>query len=351
MRHALASLPLLTALASLALIGCSTGADIGNSKNTANNGLTAGLDVFLSTTNGSNVVAALQELNISVYGVAAHAAGGGWQIVSEEAVVVDLLRLQDSAEALGFSNLPEGKITQIRLYVADDDVSHAVDPDGALIPVTVPSGFQSGVKLKGPFDLGECEYGSAVAILDLEKSIHIHGRGNHDDLVLRPTIHKTDYTAVDAEFCDPGEDGGDGPGGPGGGDDGDGGDGDDGDDGNDNNDADCPPNTEGCGGSGITEDGGDGDGTGVGEGDGVGEGGSTGGDGGFTGDDTGDADDTGDGTGDGTGGSVGDGTPSGDGTGGSGDGTGGSVGDGTAGSGEDACAPVLTEVGLVLPCE
>jgi hypothetical protein len=334
----------LSALASLGLVaGCN--ADVGTGDNTVNNGLTAGLDVFLSTTNGSNVVSALQELNISVRGVAAHAAGGGWQIVSEDAVVVDLLRLEDSAEALGFANLPEGKITQIRLYVANDDVSHAVDPDGVLVPVVVPSGFETGVKLKGPFDLGDCEYGSAIAVLDLDKSIHIHGRGNHDDLVLRPTIHKTDYAAVDAEFCEPadGGDGGDGP-------DGDGDGGDDGEDGGD--DLECPPNTEGCGG-GVGDDNDD-DGDGVAGDDGV-----AGGDGDVDGDGDNDGDGTGDGDGDGV---DGDGTLTGDGTGGDiGDGAGGSLDDGSptggddgtgTGSGdEDACAPVLTEAGLVSPCD
>jgi hypothetical protein len=334
----------LASLTSLALVGCA--ADIGTADNTANNGLTAGLDVFLATTNGSNVVNALQELNISVRGVAAHAAGGGWQIVSEEAVVVDLLRLQDSAEALGFANLPEGKITQIRLYVANDDVSHAVDPDGVLVPVVVPSGFETGVKLKGPFDLGECEYGSAIAVLDLDKSIRIHGRGNHDDLVLRPTIHETDYAAVDAEFCEPTGDGGDGPGGD---DDNDGGDGDggDGEDGPGDDDAECPPNTEGCGGgSGITEDGDDGA---TGDNDGANDGDGTG-----TGDADGDDGDDGDGANDG------DGSLTGDGTGGdTGDGAGDGVDDGTPTGGDDgtgtgdadACAPILTEVGLVSPCD
>lgn len=284
--------------------------------------------------NGGNLVSQMDQIVVSVAAVAAHAAGGGWVSVSEAPAIVDLLRLQDHADELGFANLPEGKITQIRLYVADDGLSHTVDKDGVTRLLTIPSGLQTGVKLKGPFDLGACERGTAIAILDLEKSILVHGRGNHEDLILRPTIHRTDYAAVPADVCEPG---GDDPGEiPPGGESGSPGD-------TGTPDGECPPDTEGCtpGVPGDISGGDTGGDTGTGD-TGTGTGGETGTGGGDTGTgDTGTGGDVGTGSGD-TGTGTGD-TTGGDTTGGDGTGTG-------TGDTGDACAPILTEIGLVNPC-
>jgi hypothetical protein len=306
--------------AALVLAACAPGAGVGAGQD---GNVEAGLSVQLQAQagdhgGGGNLVLDMASINVSVAGVAAHAAGGGWVMVSDQPALVDLLRLQDHAEELGFANLPGGKITQIRLYVADDGVSNAVDNQGVTSPLTIPSGLQTGVKLKGPFDLGECERGTAIAILDLEKSILIHGRGNHDDLILRPTIHRTDYAAVPADLCD----GGDGPG-DNGGSGGDGGEvGGGGGDGTTDPGV-CPPNTEGCqpasGGTDTGSGGTTGDGTGTG--DGSTSGGTT--DGGTT-----------DGTGSGT----------------TSGGTSGSTGSGTGTDTGDACAPILTESGFIDPC-
>jgi len=305
--------------------------------------LQAGLAVSLQAEKGGggqggNIVGNQEQINVSVAAVAAHAAGGKWVTVSESPALVDLLRLQDHAKELGFANLPEGRITQIRLYVADDGASNTLDKDGVTYPLTIPSGLQTGVKLKGPFELGACEYGQAVAILDLEKSILVHERGGHEDLILRPTIHKTDYEAVPADICDPvgenpGDEGTPGDDGTPGGDDGTPG-GDDGTPGGDDGgDAGCPEGTELCGGTGSDDPTGTDDPSGDLPGDGTvdpGDGGD------------GVGDDTGTGTGDGTGG---DGT---DGTGGE---TGGEAGGDAGGSDPgDACAPILTEAGLIDPC-
>jgi Domain of unknown function (DUF4382) len=307
MRHAL----VLSSFA-LALAACG---NAGMSGKSAGGNVRAGLSVRLAAdqrTSG-NQVTNMESIFVSVTGVAAHAAGGGWVTVSESPVVVDLLRLQDSAEELGFAHLPEGKITQIRLYVADDGLSHAVTKDGDDRVLRVPSGFQTGVKLKGPFELGECENGTVLAVMDIEKSILIHGRGNHDDWTLRPTVHRTDYEAIPADICEPtgpAEGEGEGAEGEGEGAEGEG------------EDGDCPPGTEGCS---YTDGGEDGDGTGTdGEGDGTG-----------TDDGTGTGGEDG-GTGTGTDGGT-------DGTGGEDTGTGTDPG--------DECAPILVEgVGLMNPC-
>lgn len=321
-------------LAVLFVGGCAPAGGLDSGSGTLRAGLSVGIQAAGGGGNGGgrggNLVSEMDQIVVSVSAVAAHASGGGWVSVSETPALVDLLRLQDHADELGFANLPAGKITQIRLYVADDGLSHTVDKDGVTRLLTIPSGLQTGVKLKGPFDLGECERGSAVALIDLEKSILVHARGDHEDLILRPTIHRTEYTAVPADICEPGPgDEGDIPPGSETGtpDDGT----DDGTPGSE--DGTCPPNTEGCE-AGVPGDSGT-DGTGDGSGDGTVDGGDTG-----TGTGTGDT-----GSGDtGTGGDAGTG----------GDGTGTGVGDGTTGDTGtdpgDECAPVVTEFGLVDPC-
>ncbi len=313
----------------------------------------AGLGVAVSTStaanggaHGGNLVTSMDQIVISVVAVAAHAAGSGWVQVSDQPTLVDLLRLQDSADALGFAHLPAGKITQIRLYITDDGNNRVVTKAGETQALTVPSGLETGVKLKGPFDLGACENGLATAVVDLEKSILVHGHGNHEDLILRPTIHRTDFDTIPADICDP--DGDDGTPVPGG-DDGSVDNGGDvgGDNGGDGGAGACPPGTEGCGGNGGVTGGTDGTG-GTGTGDGSGATGGTDGTGG-----TG----TGDGSGatGGTDGTGGTGTGDGSGATGGTDGTGGTgTGDGTTGgtgsTGGTCDAPVFVEgVGLICP--
>jgi hypothetical protein len=194
---------------------------------------------------GGNAADDMQSIFIHVVAVAAHAAGTGWVQLSSTPTLVDLLKLQDSADALGFAHLPSGTITQIRLYIVDDGTNHVVTKEGASAQLTVPSGIESGVKLQGPFDLGQCENGLATGIVDLDKSILVHGHGNHDDFILRPTIHHTEFDSIPADVCNP-SGGGNGSPIPGGGDTGVGGSGGSSTGGTGSGSVDCPPNTEGC---------------------------------------------------------------------------------------------------------
>ena len=171
---------------------------------------------------------------VRIDGIAFQRPGDGWQGIAFDAVDVDLLRLSESSEALHLDEIGEGRVNQIRLFVTDGDFAHVVLEDGRQESLKVPSGLQSGIKLKGPFDLRGC---NARLTLDVDgrRSIHVHerGRGRDGEWILRPVIRVGGFDG--GEACDdpglPGDDPGqsdqpgtDDPGQPGG-NDGDGSDG------------------------------------------------------------------------------------------------------------------------------
>jgi hypothetical protein len=140
-----------------------------------------------------NNVLDLSELIVEVDRVTAHVAGGGWITLSEAPTTVDILRLQDSAVALGFADLPEGKITQIRLHVIEGSAPYVtLSENGEQVPLKVPSGMESGIKLKGPWDIRACTLTTVEIDLEwkksIEKAIHVHPRGGGDLWILRPVI-------------------------------------------------------------------------------------------------------------------------------------------------------------------
>src|SRR5262245_36189591 len=58
----------------------------------------------------------------------------------EEPVVVDLLRLQSQAAALGLHDLPAGTLARIRLTLDDASAPYAITSEGTQVPLDVPSG-------------------------------------------------------------------------------------------------------------------------------------------------------------------------------------------------------------------
>jgi hypothetical protein len=129
----------------------------------------------------------LDEIIVEVDRVTAHAAGG-WVTVSETPVIVDILRLGESAVALGFDDLPAGRINQIRLHVIEGSAPYVTLLDGSTVPLKVPSGMQSGIKILGPFDVEACAVTTINLDLDRKRSIHVHPRGHEDLWILRPVI-------------------------------------------------------------------------------------------------------------------------------------------------------------------
>ncbi|HZH02411.1 MAG TPA: DUF4382 domain-containing protein [Myxococcaceae bacterium] len=135
--------------------------------------------------------------------VTAHGTGG-WTTLSETPVEVDLFRLQDSTAELGVANLPAGDVSQLRLYVDAAANNHVVTEDGREVPLRVPSGAQSGIKVKGPFALKSCEAANVTVDFDAAASIKVHATGKKDLYILRPVIRLGKQRADKVE-CTPGD--------------------------------------------------------------------------------------------------------------------------------------------------
>ena len=148
------------------------------------------------------------EIVVTITKVTAHVAGGGgWVTLADQTATVDLLKLQGGTFAqLGVTQVPSGRITQFRLYVKESGPNYVTTPDGAQHPLTVPSGPQSGIKVKGGFDWAACANGNVTIDFDGKKSIFVHpkGAGAGDEWLLRPVI-RLKSVSVDSSGCqDPG---------------------------------------------------------------------------------------------------------------------------------------------------
>ncbi len=129
----------------------------------------------------------LDQINFEVAEVRVHQAGG-WRTISDQPVEVDLLRLGDHAEELGVDELEPGEIDQIRLVIAEGSSPFVVDADGAEHPLKIPSGEQSGLKLKGRWEVRACQQTEITVSLDHRRSIHVIQRGKDDLHILRPVV-------------------------------------------------------------------------------------------------------------------------------------------------------------------
>lgn len=110
--------------------------------------------------------------------------GSGWVTISEPGQRYDILTLTNGAsELLGSAELEEGTYQQIRLILGDNNTLVYNDEE---LPVTVPSGSQSGLKL----NINATIEGDVVYTLWLDfhadRSIVRTGQGNN--FLLKPVI-------------------------------------------------------------------------------------------------------------------------------------------------------------------
>jgi hypothetical protein len=149
---------------------------------------------------------AVDQIVVHVTKVTAHSTTGGWMTVGPvtSPTTVDLLTLQSSFAALGLTQLPAGKITQLRLYVSTE--GDYVVPLGTTThaPLVVPSGYESGIKILGPWTVPACTRTTVTLDFDGKNSIEYHPADG--TWILRPVIRpkKTDTAAVS---CEGGSDG------------------------------------------------------------------------------------------------------------------------------------------------
>ena len=98
----------------------------------------------------------VKEIIVTIDKVTAHSASAGWVKLSGAETQIDVLKLAQYAQQLGFANVPAGKITQLRLYVKEGATQYVTRDDGQRIDLKVPSGIQSGIKLKPCYSIKPC---------------------------------------------------------------------------------------------------------------------------------------------------------------------------------------------------
>jgi hypothetical protein len=142
---------------------------------------------------------------VSIGTVTAHGPGG-WVILREgPALSVDVMRLSEKALDLGIANLV-GKVNQIRLHLdTDGEAPYVITADGARVPMKVPSGEQSGIKLRGSWNVSACTTVEAPLELDADDSVKVHPTGHGDLYILRPVIRSGQSRVHDIEDCDVGD--------------------------------------------------------------------------------------------------------------------------------------------------
>lgn len=127
----------------------------------------------------------VQEVNVRFNADAESDDENGWQNISDfDAQVFDLLRLVNGEEeVLVDRELPTGTLGEIRLVLGDNNT---LSMDGQSFDLTIPSGSESGLKIKLNEDLLAGITYKLILDFDAARSIVATGSGKYN---LRPVIH------------------------------------------------------------------------------------------------------------------------------------------------------------------
>ena len=130
----------------------------------------------------------------------------GWITVATPEATYNLLELVNGViEQIGVTELDAGTYTQVRLYLGDTpdtelnliDAKHPYpnyvildDDENTIKKLTVPSGYQSGIKLTHKFDIVPGLTVDLVLDFDADESVVVAGKSGKT--LLKPTIKITD---------------------------------------------------------------------------------------------------------------------------------------------------------------
>ena len=107
-----------------------------------------------------------------------------WMTIEFEPVILNLLDLEDVNVLFAEADLPEGFYSEIRLVLGQDN--SVVDEDGNEHSLMVPSGQQSGYKIKFDARLSSGETIDLTINFDAEKSVHVTGNNRY---MLKPVLN------------------------------------------------------------------------------------------------------------------------------------------------------------------
>ena len=147
---------------------------------------------------------------------------GSWETVGTPGKIYNLLELVNGVmESLGTKELVAGKYTQVRLIIGEDipldqelnpaknindeyhtEPNYVIDQSDMVIPLKIPSGFNTGIKLVHSFQVEPNSYTELILDFDAMRSIVETGNGK---LILKPTIKIIDavnYAEVSGKVSD-----------------------------------------------------------------------------------------------------------------------------------------------------
>jgi hypothetical protein len=124
-----------------------------------------------------------QEVNIDLREVRVNYRDSSeWSVLSTNAGVYNLLRLQNGIDTLIASGtIPGNFLGEIRFVLG---TNNSIKIGNVVYPLTIPSGSESGLKLKVNRDLNN---GSDVLTVDFDAALSVHQEGN-GSYVLKPVL-------------------------------------------------------------------------------------------------------------------------------------------------------------------
>ena len=143
-----------------------------------------------------NVWVTVEKVRVHQSGTASDTDGGWTDLTINPARRVDLLELANGTLLeLGTVPLAAGSYSQVRLVLATNSttgtgtatIANAVLPtDGTVVPLSTPSGQQSGLKLQAHFDVAPGQ--TADLVLDFDACKSVIKAGNSGNYSLKPVI-------------------------------------------------------------------------------------------------------------------------------------------------------------------
>lgn len=162
----------------------------------ANDSTQGSMQVFMTDApaNYESVVIDIEEIRIHENQNAENDEDG-WRTIRNEPLQVDLLNLTNgNMQFLGETDLESGTYNQMRFILGNQNL--LVMNDGQTVPLTTPSGQESGLKLN--IDT-EVESGiNYILLLDFDASRSIVEAGNSGQYLLQPVIRSVNLTGTGA---------------------------------------------------------------------------------------------------------------------------------------------------------
>ena len=125
-------------------------------------------------------------ISLQVEVVLVNSDANGWQSVLAQPLTITLPIAQRIE--LGAVKLGPTTVNEVRLRLAED--GHTIfTSDGQALALVVPSGAESGLKLHGPWSMGECKTLDLALVLDVAQSVTLdtHETGS-GQWMLRPVV-------------------------------------------------------------------------------------------------------------------------------------------------------------------